>query len=45
VLFYPFAQTLPTLAGQPVRVCGSHDRESLTIWAESGVPTEGVVNR
>jgi len=38
VLFYPFAQPLQTVPGQDIRVCASHDRESLTIWAESAAP-------
>jgi hypothetical protein len=33
-LFYPFTETLQTVPGQEFRVFGSHDRRSLTIWAE-----------
>ncbi|MGO8833566.1 MAG: 50S ribosomal protein L11 methyltransferase [Roseiarcus sp.] len=36
VLFYPFAATVDTVAGEQFRICGAHDRRSLTIWAEGG---------
>jgi predicted O-methyltransferase YrrM len=32
ILFHPIAAPLTTVPGQPVRVSGRHDRESLTIW-------------
>lgn len=35
VLFYPFIQGLQCHAGETVRVCGSHNRDHLRIWAES----------
>jgi type II protein arginine methyltransferase len=35
-LFYPFTHAFHTVPGQEFRVCGAHDRESLTIWAEAG---------
>ena len=35
VQFYPFSKTIRTVAGQNIRIFGSHDRERLTIWAET----------
>ena len=32
--FHPFAQAIDTAAGDGFRIQGSHDRRSLTIWAE-----------
>jgi type III protein arginine methyltransferase len=34
VLFYPFVEGLRCRAGDHIKVCGSHDRRSLRIWAE-----------
>jgi type II protein arginine methyltransferase len=36
-LFYPFPATVDTVAGQQIRIFGSHDRQSLTIWAETAI--------
>lgn len=33
--FYPFVEAVRTVRGQKTRVCGSHDRERLTIWTET----------
>jgi hypothetical protein len=35
VLFHPFAQTLQTVPGQKIRIFGAHDRERVTIWAQT----------
>jgi type III protein arginine methyltransferase len=34
VQFYPFIQGLQCRAGETIRVCGSHNRDRLRIWAE-----------
>jgi type III protein arginine methyltransferase len=34
VLFYPFMEGLQCQPGETIRVCGSHDRDRLRIWAE-----------
>jgi hypothetical protein len=31
-LFHTFTQSVPTVPGQELRICGAHDREQLTIW-------------
>jgi hypothetical protein len=35
VLFYPFSETVQTMSGQDIRIFGSHNRETLTIWASN----------
>jgi protein-L-isoaspartate O-methyltransferase len=35
VRFYRFSQGVDTVAGQEVRIFGSHDRQSLTIWTDT----------
>ena len=39
VLFYPFIEGLPCHPGDTIRVCGSHNRDRLRIWAER--PSQG----
>jgi type III protein arginine methyltransferase len=34
MLFYPFAIGLQYSAGEPVTICGSHDRHQLRLWTE-----------
>jgi hypothetical protein len=39
VLFYPFAQAVHTVPGQEFRIFGTHDRRSLTVWADTATPS------
>jgi len=34
VLFYPLAQPIDTVAGQEIRVHGSHDRRTISVWGD-----------
>jgi hypothetical protein len=35
VLFYRFLRAIDTVPGQELRIFGSHDRHSVTIWTEA----------
>jgi predicted O-methyltransferase YrrM len=35
VLFHPFTRPIDTSPGREIRVCGSHDRHRILIWAEA----------
>ena len=36
ILFYPFADAIDTAPGDQIRVCGSHDRNTVRIWLSEG---------
>jgi len=37
VQFYRFARPIQTISGQTIRIHGAHNRESLRIWADTGM--------